>query len=407
MCKNSSLANLSQTITMLGLLAGNIIFGYLSDKFGRRYPLIAGIILQLVVGIATAFVPWYPLFAVFRFLSGIALGGNMLVSYVFMMEIIGVKWRTTFAVAFHIPFDVGYMVLPLISYFFRDWRDLQLAITIPTALLLLSFFILSESPRWLIATGKRDKAIEILTKAAIRNKLPTASIEENVDKYMQKAELETKRKAGNVVDLFKTPITRFYIISMCINWLISGLCYYGSGLYIGQLGGDIFINVAISGGLSIPGNCFAIWSVKAWGRKWSLIFGYLVGSISCLLIAIVPSEPTWIKTILGGIDMFGLIIAFSAIYIYVGELFPTYLRNVGAGTSSMFARIGSMVAPFVLPLSDVAEWLPPLIFGVAPLIALAFCYQLPETIDCQLPDTIEEAEEFAKNQSKKKYFSKK
>lgn len=402
MCGASSLANLSQTITMLGLVAGNVIFGYLSDKYGRRYPLIGGIVLQLVIGIATAFVPWYPLFAVFRFFSGIALGGNMLVSYVFMMEIIGVKWRTTFSVAFHIPFDVGHTVLPLISYFFRDWRNLQLAITIPTALLLLSFFILSDSPRWLLATGKRDRAVVIMTKAAKINNLPTSYIEENVDKYMKKAQLGTKRKAGNIVDLFRTPITRFYTISMCINWFVSGLCYYGSGLYIGQLGGSIFVNVAISGGLSIPGSIFAIWSIKAWGRKWSLIFGYLVGSISFLLIAVVPSEPTWIKTILGGIDMFGLIIAFSAVYIYVGELFPTYLRNVAAGTFSMCARVGAMIAPFILPLSDVAEWLPPLIFVVAPLIGIAFCYKLPETIDCQLPDTIEEAEEFAKNKSKKK-----
>ncbi|KAH1020281.1 hypothetical protein HUJ04_009970 [Dendroctonus ponderosae] len=57
------------------------------------------------------------------------------------------------------------------------------------------------------------------------------------------------------------------------------------------------------------------------------------------------------------------------------------VRNIGVGTSSMCAR-------FVEP------WIPPIIFGVAPLIGAMLCLKLPETLDCKLPDTIEEAEMF-------------
>lgn len=62
----------------------------------------------------------------------------------------------------------------------------------------------------------------------------------------------------------------------------------------------------------------------------------------------------------------------------------------------MFARIGSMIAPFVATLNTVNYWLPPVIFGVMPLLGAILCYALPETLDCKLPDTIEEAEEFKK-----------
>lgn len=70
------------------------------------------------------------------------------------------------------------------------------------------------------------------------------------------------------------------------------------------------------------------------------------------------------------------------------------------GTSSMCARFGSMSAPFVAGLAEFEHWLPPLIFGISPLIGAAMCYLLPETVDCELPDTLEEAEEFGKKSRK-------
>ena len=38
---------------------------------------------------------------------------------------------------------------------------------------------------------------------------------------------------------------------------------------------------------------------------------------------------------------------FSAIYVYSGELYPTEVRTVGMGTSSMCARFSGMAAPYV------------------------------------------------------------
>lgn len=113
-----------------------------------------------------------------------------------------------------------------------------------------------------------------------------------------------------------------------------------------------------------------------------------------ILAGFVPSDPSWIQTILSTSGMFGLALAFPTVYIYSGELFPTVVRNIGVGTSSMCARIGSMVAPFVATLTTIQPWIPPVIFGTVPLIGAILCFRLPETVDCQLPDTIEEAEKF-------------
>ena len=40
-------------------------------------------------------------------------------------------------------------------------------------------------------------------------------------------------------------------------------------------------------------------------------------------------------------------IIFTVVYVHSSELFPTEVRNVGVGTASMCARVGSMVAPYL------------------------------------------------------------
>lgn len=60
------------------------------------------------------------------------------------------------------------------------------------------------------------------------------------------------------------------------------------------------------------------------------------------------------------------------------------------GASSTVSRVGSALAPFVAGLKTESIWLPPIIFGVAPLVAVAACWTLPETKGKKLTDTIDE-----------------
>ncbi|CAG9768665.1 unnamed protein product [Ceutorhynchus assimilis] len=397
-CDRGYLADFAQTITMLGILFGNMIFGYLSDKFGRKMPLVGAVVLQAVSGTIAAFSPWFVLFQAMRFLAALATGGTMVTSFVLIMELIGTEWRTVLGILYQIPFNIGHLLLPLISYFLRDWRYFQAAISLPSLILVFYYWALPESPRWLLAGGKKEKAISVLEKAAGCNNLPTKSIRTDVTEYLaQKASdnLQVEnRKGGNVIDLVRTPIMRIYTIAICFNWLVCGLCFFGVSQFIGHLGGNIFLNVSLSAIIQIPSTLFACWCTKAWGRRKTLIIANVLSGVALILIGFVPSEPGWIKPTLSTVAMFGLALSFPTVYIYSGELFPTMVRNIGVGTSSMCARIGSMVAPFVASLVTIEPWIPPIIFGVVPLIGALLCLKLPETLDCKLPDTIEEAEMF-------------
>ena len=47
------------------------------------------------------------------------------------------------------------------------------------------------------------------------------------------------------------------------------------------------------------------------------------------------------------IGKFCISASFAIVYVYSAEVFPTVLRTTGVGSSSMCARIGSIVAPYV------------------------------------------------------------
>ena len=58
----------------------------------------------------------------------------------------------------------------------------------------------------------------------------------------------------------------------------------------------------------------------------------------------------WLTVALANIGKFGVSAAFAVIYVWSAELFPTMVRNSGMGSSSMMARVGGMVCPYIADL---------------------------------------------------------
>ena len=70
-----------------------------------------------------------------------------------------------------VPFAIGESILGLVAMGISDWKTLQIVVSAPLFLLLLLYFVLPESPRWLIATGRYKEAKETIEKAAKMNKV--------------------------------------------------------------------------------------------------------------------------------------------------------------------------------------------------------------------------------------------
>lgn len=76
----ASMVQLGLTFSMLGLAAGQILFGPLSDKYGRRKPLLWAMILFLLSTIGCIFAPTIEIFVFLRLIQGIAGAGGIVIS---------------------------------------------------------------------------------------------------------------------------------------------------------------------------------------------------------------------------------------------------------------------------------------------------------------------------------------
>lgn len=282
-------------------------------------------------------------------------------SFVLVMELVGTKWRDLVSVVYQVPFNLGHLTLPLFAYYFREWRHLQFALSIPSVILISYYWIVPESPRWLFTVGRIDETAAVVEKAAAFNKRPTDSIKLDLEKHAVNTKSSKDVARGNFADLFRTPNMRSKTLCMCFNWLVCGMCFFGVAQYIGQSDGDIFLNVAISAGLEVPGTIICVFALKQFGRKWTLIVSNVLTGICMLLIVVLPS----VQVVLATTALVGMSISFPTVYLYAGELFPTVVRNVGVGTGKFRMKTSSKKAAlfvtwnlfwFYFSINDSTNW---------------------------------------------------
>ncbi|XP_071477581.1 organic cation transporter protein-like [Diadema antillarum] len=393
-CGKEDLPDVAQSVYYGGFLAGSFIFGSLADLLGRRWTLIASLILQLAFGALTTISPSWVVYSVLRFFQGVAAIGSYIIAYVLATEFVGPLKRNIVGIAFAIPYALGYILLALIAFFFRDWKTLQLVSSAPITLSIIAIFFVPESVRWLMSQKKYEDAEKILSKVAEVNH---KSISRPIfsQEFIKESEASPKERRKTGVDIFRTPRMRIRSLNIIFNWMVNAMVYHGLSLNSSNLGVNDYIAFAISGGVEIPAYLISIFAIEIIGRRLSLCSCLLLGGVACLCTTFIP--PGAILTTVAMIGKFGISASFTILYLYTCELYPTEIRSAALGTCSMFSRVASIVAPLILTLDKFWTPLPLVVFGSVTVIAGLLSLAFPETRGKKLPETIEEGENFGYN----------
>ncbi|KAJ3666216.1 hypothetical protein Zmor_001669 [Zophobas morio] len=389
-CDNKRLVDVSQITLMFGVLIGNIMFGIMADRHGRKKTLIVCIVLQSLFGIAASRIPWYWGFVVTRLLLAVANGGTIVVSFVMCMEVVGGPWRSIVPILYQIPYGFGNSIMAGLAYLYRDWRDLHLALSLLSSFYILYLWLIPESPRWLLVTGKKTEATEILQKAAKCNKVDSEKVQVAINEFSSDVNKDTKPRMSA---LFATPELAKRNVLLCVNWLIAGVTFYAFSQYAGKVGSNLYFTAAISGFVAFPGTLLCVFVVRRFGRRLTIASAHILTAACFFGILGVPLgvyEQDWPRVVIAGIGIVGLSISMPALYLFTGELFPTTVRNAGVGTSVMFSRIGSMIAPLVIAIQDFSPTLPLILLGIGAILETFLILLLPETKGLPLPDTIDD-----------------
>ena len=258
-CEDKDMRATAQSVFMAGVLIGSYLFGYLSDKLGRKFSFFISVVIMAIFGVASGLVPDYYSFIILRCVVGATTSGVFLVAYVLAMEMVGPKYRVIAGTLCQYYYTFGYLVMAAVAYLLNhDWHLLQILLSAPCFLFLSYWWIVPESVRWQISEQKYDQAKEQLYKVATINKvdIDKEKVEEMINNAIKEKELTKNQEKASLLDLFKHKRLCLRTLNLCFNWLVNSGTYYGLSLSASNLGGNPYYNYLIYAAVEIPAYAF-------------------------------------------------------------------------------------------------------------------------------------------------------
>ncbi len=142
--KKAVIASLFVTLVMRPV--GALIFGLMTDRYGRRIPLMTNVVFFSVVELACGFSPNFTFFLVMRALYGIGMGGEWGIGASLAMESVPPRWRGILSGILQSGYSTGYILAAIVARFVLPtwgWRPMFWLGGLPA---LLAFYISARVP---------------------------------------------------------------------------------------------------------------------------------------------------------------------------------------------------------------------------------------------------------------------
>jgi MFS family permease len=356
----------SASIYLAGAVIGALLFGYLTDRFGRRKLFLVTLATYSLATAGTALSWNFPIFAMFRFFTGVGIGGEYAAINSAVDELIPGKVRGTVDLFVNGTFWVGATVGAVASLALLSGHALppnvgwRLAFGVGAVLGIGVFMMrlsVPESPRWLMLRGREDDANQIVgdieckvsekkgdlpepegakLKLRVRDHTPLTEIFHSMFKdNLQRSLLGLALMVGQsfffnaVFFTYGLVVDRFFHVTA--KQLPIHLLPFALSSFLGPLAlGKLFDSV---------------------GRKPMITICYGVSGVM-LVATVMPFA-------MGGLGLKGLAILFSIIffvassaasasYLTVSEIFPLELRALAIAIFyALGTLIGGVGAPYL------------------------------------------------------------
>ncbi|OQR71618.1 solute carrier family 22 member 6-B-like [Tropilaelaps mercedesae] len=389
-CGREWLLSYSQSMLMAGTL-GSLLFSQISDWYGRRKAILLSYTLSIVTGFAVAATSTFWTFSVAR-MSNFAVTINV---NTLGLESVGARKRAMVVMLAELQWLSGLISFPLVTYFVRDWRFIQIISTAPSIFWLIWTLFLDESPKWLISSGHYDEAKQLLHKIVRRNKLNDVDVDNVIQKARAKIEIERKTQGrASILDLFREfSIIKITAICMLNNTTMAFL-YYSLLYYTVDLGSNPYLNLVFTCLTEAPITLLAFFVLKYARRKPVYTITYMISVVSLIALLFPSHTATTAEMVLASIAKLSGQITWSVLLVHISEVFPTPVRAIATGFVHIVSRVGAVTAPLLHPLNGTAySWVPIAAMVSMCLFGWTTTLILPETFGHSLPDTFHESKE--------------
>lgn len=391
---------------LVGCIIGVAFSGELSDRLGRKKPLIITAVLFVLSALGCAIMPTLSGVIISRLIGGIGIGIASNVVPLYISEIAPSAIRGRLVTYYQFALTFGILVAYLsnaallsavsatevanatggLSAIFNAevWRGMLGLGVIPALLFLFGLLAIPESPRWLIQKGRTAEGITIISRITQQ---PIAEIE------AEQSKLPKETSKSSYKELFAPSMRKALIIGILLPLFsqfsgINAIIYYGPSILsnAGVSLSNSLLSQVIFGLANMLFTLVAIWKVDSWGRRPLYLYGTAGATITLILTGycfyIGATGSIWLLVcVLGFLACFAFSIG-PLKFVVASEIFPSAIRGRALAISIMVMWVADTIVGQLTPilLKEIGSAGTFWFFAFFCLVAFIAVYKLlPET----------------------------
>lgn len=373
-----------------GCMAGALTTGWLTDRFGRKKPLVAAALIFALSSVMMGMAGSAGELVLWRIVAGLGVGAASMLSPLYIAEVSPPAVRGKMVSINQLAIVIGILLAYLSNYFLAGWEDnwrwMFASGALPSLLFFFCVFLVPESPRWLLAQGKDEQARSVLGKL-----IGSSNVEAEV-RSVRGSLSQTVAKTG-FSELFRHGI-RFIVllgIGIAVFQQISGanaVFFYAPVIFekAGMEVSDQLFQQILIGVINLLFTLLAMQLVDKTGRKKLMLAGSSLMAFFLLLIA-----ACFYFNLFGGYWLTLVVLAFIATYattlapvtwVLISEIFPNRVRGVAVSvaTFALWAACFALAYAFPVLIEALAPVQTFLLFAAICFVYFLFLWKfVPET----------------------------
>ncbi len=362
---------------LLGCAAGAAAAGLLSDALGRKKVLVLAALCFLVSAVGAALPESLTALVVFRIIGGLGIGAASMTSPMYIAEVTPARIRGRMVSVNQFAIVSGMLIVYFVNYAIAHhvagaaapeaaeawniqtgWRWMFASGALPAVLLLACLAFVPESPRWLTAAGREDRAMHVLSRV----NGPTRAGEE-----MREIKAALAQESGRLGDLLQPGMTFVLIVGVALAVLqqvtgINVFLYYAPEIFKNLVAGTkddaALLQTIVVGTVNISFTVIAIWTVDRLGRRPLMMAGAAGMGVSLAalgLAAYLGRTEGWVLVfMLGYIASFALSVG-PVTWVILAEIFPTRIRGRAMAIATVCLWLANYAVSQTFPMMDKNE----------------------------------------------------
>jgi len=392
---------------MIGCMIGAFFCFLTTEKWGRKWLLVAAGLIFFVSSIGLAFCNTFFWYNVWRIIGGLSIGATLNLSPVYISEMVPPHIRGKFVSINQLLVNVGIVLCQTVNWAIAvahdtslspadvgfvntwnvqtGWRWMFGAVAVPALIFMVMMIIVPESVRWMVKNRQEKRALETLRK--IGGDEYAAQELKDISETVVGEDTGMNFKALLQPKMMKILGLGFFL-AMLQQWCGMNVTFYYAADIFTQAGygvSDMMMQIVILGGIAMLSVVVTIVMIDRVGRKRLMLCGtaamtVMYGIIGFMFYRDISGLPIVIAVLLN-LMAYQLTLA-PVVWVILAEIFPNRVRGAAMSLSALVLWIGNFSLTCSFPaIKESIGWANNFwLYGAICLVGFVLLYFiLPET----------------------------